>query len=171
VSSINRPGGNITGVNLLYTEMGAKRLELLRILIPNATTVAMLVNPNNPTSSADQQEVLTGARSIGAQVSIFAAGGESDFERIFANMVEQKIQALLIGDDPFLFSQREQLVRLSARHAIPTIYFSREFADVGGLVSYGANGRTAYRQAGFFFGRPFKGGKNGCPSSDHAAQY
>jgi putative ABC transport system substrate-binding protein len=94
VSSINRPGGNITGVNLLYTEMGAKRLELLRILIPNATTIAMLVNPNNPTASADQQEVLTGARSIGAQISIFAAGGESDFERIFANMVEQKIQAL-----------------------------------------------------------------------------
>jgi len=161
VSSINRPGGNITGVNLLYTEMGAKRLELLRILIPNATTVAMLVNPNNPTSSADQQEVLTGARSIGAQVSIFAAGGESDFERIFANMVEQKIQALLIGDDPFLFSQREQLVRLSARHAIPTIYFSREVADVGGLVSYGANGRTAYRQAGFYVGRILKGDKAG----------
>jgi len=105
--------------------------------------------------------VLTGARSIGAQVSIFAAGGESDFERIFANMVEQKIQALLIGDDPFLFSQREQLVRLSARHAIPTIYFSREFADVGGLVSYGANGRTAYRQAGFYVGRILKGDKAG----------
>lgn len=123
VSSLNRPGGNITGVALFYTEMGAKRLELLRLLVPNATAVGMLVNPNNPTSSTDQKSVLAGARSIGVQLSVFNAGDEGDLEKAFASMVEQKIRTLLIGDDPFLFSQREQLVRLSARDSLVTIYF------------------------------------------------
>ena len=159
VSSFNRPGGNITGVNLFYTEMGAKRLELLRLLIPNASAIAMLVNPNSPTTSTDQKNVLAAARSIGAQVSVFAASDESDFERAFANMVEQKILALLIGDDPFLFSQRDQLVRLSARHAIPTIYFSREFVDDGGLISYGTSITNGYRQTGFYVGRILRGDK------------
>jgi putative tryptophan/tyrosine transport system substrate-binding protein len=157
VSSFNRPGGNITGVNLFYTEMGAKRLELLRLLIPNASAIAMLVNPNSPTTSTDQKNVLAAARSIGAQVSVFAASDESDFEQAFANMVEQKNLALLIGDDPFLFSERDQLVRLSARHAIPTIYFSREFVDAGGLISYGTSITNGYRQTGFYVGRILKG--------------
>jgi putative tryptophan/tyrosine transport system substrate-binding protein len=161
VSSFNRPGGNITGVNLFYSEMGAKRLELLRLLVPNAAAIAMLVNPNNPTSSADQKDVLAGAPSIGAQVKIFNAGSESDFEKAFANMIEQKIAGLLIGDDPFLFSQREQLVRLSARHAIPTIYFSREFADAGGLISYGTSIINGYRQTGLYVGRILKGDRAG----------
>jgi putative tryptophan/tyrosine transport system substrate-binding protein len=157
VSSFNRPGGNITGVNLFYTEMGAKRLELLRLLIPNASAIAMLVNPNSPTTSTDQKNVLAAARSIGAQVSVFAASDESDFEKAFANMVEQKNLALLIGDDPFLFSERDQLVRPSARHAIPTIYFSREFVDAGGLISYGTSITNGYRQTGFYVGRILKG--------------
>jgi putative ABC transport system substrate-binding protein len=157
VSSFNRPGGNITGVNLFYTEMGAKRLELLRLLVPNASAIAMLVNPNSPTTSTDQKNVLAAARSIGAQVSVFAASDESDFEQAFANMVEQKNLALLIGDDPFLFSERDQLVRLSARHAIPTIYFSREFVDAGGLISYGTSITNGYRQTGFYVGRILKG--------------
>jgi putative ABC transport system substrate-binding protein len=161
VSSFNRPGGNITGVNLFYTEMGAKRLELLRLLIPNGTVIAMLINPNNPTSSADREDVLAGAHSIGAQVSIFAAAGEGDLEKVFANMNEQKVAALLIGDDPFLFSQREQLVRLSARHALPTIYFSREFTDAGGLISYGTSITNGYRQAGFYVGRILRGDRAG----------
>lgn len=159
VSSFNRPGGNITGVNLFYTEMGAKRLELLRLLIPNASAIAMLVNPNSPTTSTDQKNVLAAARSIGAQVSVFAASDESDFEKAFANMVEQKNLALLIGDDPFLFSERDQLVRPSARHAIPTIYFSREFVDAGGLISYGTSITNGYRQTGFYVGRILKGDK------------
>jgi putative tryptophan/tyrosine transport system substrate-binding protein len=157
VSSFNRPGGNITGVNLFYTEMGAKRLELLRLLIPNASAIAMLVNPNSPTTSTDQKNVLAAARSIGAQVSVFAASDESDFEKAFADMVEQKNLALLIGDDPFLFSERDRLVRLSARHAIPTIYFSREFVDAGGLISYGTSITNGYRQTGFYVGRILKG--------------
>ena len=161
VSSINRPGGNITGVNLFYTEMGAKRLELLRLLIPNARTIAMLVNPNNPTTSTDQKNMLVAARSIGAQLSVFAASDESALERAFALMVEQKNLALLIGDDPFLFSQRDQLVRLSARHAIPTIYFSREFVDAGGLISYGTSITNGYRQAGVYVGRILKGDRAG----------
>jgi putative tryptophan/tyrosine transport system substrate-binding protein len=161
VPSFNKPGGNITGVNLFFTEMGAKRLELLRLLIPNATTIAMLVNPNNPTSAADQKDVQAGARSIGAQVSVFTAGHESEFEQAFTNIAEQKIPALLIGDDPFLFSQRDQLVRLSGRHAIPTIYFSREFADAGGLMSYGTSIINGYRQTGLYVGRILKGDKAG----------
>jgi ABC-type uncharacterized transport system substrate-binding protein len=161
VSSLNKPGGNITGVNLFFTEMGAKRLELLHLLIPSTTAVAMLVNPNNPTSAADQKDVQAGARLIGVEVSIFSAGGESDFEQAFAHIVGQNIHALLIGDDPFLFSQRDQLVRLSARHAIPTIYFSREFVDAGGLISYGTSIINGYRQTGFYVGRILKGDKPG----------
>ena len=161
VSSLNKPGGNITGVNLFFTEMGAKRLELLRLLIPSATTIAMLVNPNNPTSSADQKDVQAGARSIGAQVSVFTATRESDFEQAFTNISEQKIPALLIGDDPFLFSQRDRLVRLSGRHAVPTIYFSREFADAGGLMSYGTSIINGYRQTGLYVGRILRGDKAG----------
>ena len=159
VSSFNKPGGNITGVNLFFTEMGAKRPELLRLLVPNATAIAMLVNPNNPTSSTDQKDVQAGARSIGAQVSIFTASGESDFEPVFAKIAEQKMSALLIGDDPFLMSQRDQLVRLSAHHAIPTIAFSREFTDAGGLMSYGTSIINGYRQTGFYVGRILKGDK------------
>jgi len=161
VSSFNKPGGNITGVNLFFTEMGAKRLELLRLLIPNATAIAMLVNPNNPTSTADQKDVQAGALSIGAKINVFTASRESDFEQAFANMVDQNIPALLIGDDPFLFGQRDLLVRLSGRHAIPTIYFSREFADAGGLMSYGTSITNGYRQTGFYVGRILKGDKAG----------
>ena len=161
VSSFNKPGGNITGVNLFFTEMGAKRLELLHLLIPETTAIAMLINPNNPTSSADQKDVQAGARSIGAQISVFTASHESDFEQAFANIVEQNASALLIGDDPFLFSQRDQLVRLSARYTIPTVYFSREFADVGGLMSYGTSITNGYRQTGFYVGRILKGDKPG----------
>ena len=161
VSSFNKPGGNITGVNLFFTEMGAKRLELLRLLIPDTTAIAMLVNPNNPTSSVDQNDVQAGARSIGVQVSVFAASRESEFEQVFDKITEQKLPALLIGDDPFLFSQRDQLVRLSARHAIPTIAFSREFADAGGLMSYGTSIVNGYRQTGFYVGRILKGDKAG----------
>ena len=159
VSSFNKPGGNVTGVNLFFTEMGAKRLELLRQLIPNATAIAMLVNPNNPTALTDVQAVQTGARSIGVQVNAVNAGRDSDFEPVFTALVEQKISALLIGDDPFLLSQRDQLVRLSARYAIPTIYFSRDFAAAGGLISYGTSIDNGYRQAGVYIGRILMGDK------------
>jgi putative ABC transport system substrate-binding protein len=161
VSSLNRPGGNITGVNLFFTEMGAKRLELLRLLIPDAAAIAMLVNPSNPTSSADQKDVQAGARSIGVQIGVFTASRESDLEQAFANLVERKIPALLIGDDPFLVSQRDQLVRLSARYTVPTIYFSREFADAGGLMRYGTSITNGYRQTGLYVGRILKGDKPG----------
>jgi putative tryptophan/tyrosine transport system substrate-binding protein len=159
VSSFNKPGGNVTGVNLFFTEMGAKRLEMLRQLIPGATAVAMLVNPNNPTAATDVQAVQAGARSMGLQINILNAGGESDFEPTFSALVDQKTSALLIGDDPFLLSQRDRLVRLSALHAIPTIYFSRDFADAGGLISYGTSIDNGYRQAGVYVGRILSGDK------------
>ncbi len=159
VSSLNKPGGNVTGVNLFFTEMGAKRLEILRQMIPGATVIAMLVNPNNPTAAADVRAVQTGARSMGLQIDVRHAGRESDFEPVFSAMVEQKTSALLIGDDPFLLSRRDQLVRLSARHSIPTIYFSRDFADAGGLLSYGTSIDNGYRQAGVYVGRILAGDK------------
>jgi putative ABC transport system substrate-binding protein len=157
VSSFNNPGGNITGINLFFTEMGAKRLELLRQLIPNTTAIAMLTNPDNPTAATDVQDVQTGGRLIGVQVTILNANRESDFEPAFAALVEKKIPALLVGDDPFLLGRRNQLVRLAARRAIPAIYFSREFADAGGLMSYGTSIANGYRQAGFYVGRILKG--------------
>jgi putative ABC transport system substrate-binding protein len=159
VSSFNKPGGNVTGVNLFFTEMGAKRLEMLRQLIPGATAIAMLVNPNNPTAATDVQAVQAGARSMGLQINILNAGRESDFEPAFATLIEQKISALLIGDDPFLLSERDRLVRLSARHSIPAIYFSRDFADAGGLMSYGTSIDNGYRQAGVYVGRILAGDK------------
>ena len=164
VSSFNKPGGNITGVNLFFTEMGAKRLELLHLLVPETTAIAMLINPNNPTSTADQKDVQAGARSIGAQISVFAVSHESDFEQAFANIVEQKASALLIGDAPhsYLASARStQCVAVCAPQRFQPFYFSREFADVGGLMSYGTSITNGYRQTGFYVGRILKGDKPG----------
>jgi putative ABC transport system substrate-binding protein len=159
VESLNRPGGNATGVTLFFAALGAKRLELLRQLIPNATTISMLVNPDNPTASTDARDVKAGAISLGVQVHIVNARIESDIEPAFTAIAGQRAAGLLVGDDPFLLGQRDQLVRQAARHAIPTIYFSREFVDAGGLMSYGTSIANGYRQAGVYTGRILAGVK------------
>jgi ABC-type uncharacterized transport system substrate-binding protein len=159
VASLNRPGGNVTGVNLIFGALGAKRLELLREVIPKATAIAMLVNPNYPSASTEVGEVQAGARNLGLQIAVLNASVESDFESAFAALVRQKMAGLLVGDDPFLQSHRDQLVRLAARHAVPTIYFSRDFADAGGLMSYGPSITDAYRLVGVYTGRILKGEK------------
>jgi putative ABC transport system substrate-binding protein len=159
VASLNKPGGNVTGVNLFFTALGAKRLELLRQLMPHATTIAMLVNPNNPTATNDARDVQTGGRALGVQINILKAGNESDFGPAFEAIGEQKMMGLVIGDDPFLLGQRDQLVRLAASYAVPAIYFSREFVDAGGLMSYGTSIPNAYRQAGIYTGQILAGAK------------
>jgi putative ABC transport system substrate-binding protein len=157
VASLNRPGGNVTGVNLIFGALGAKRLELLRDLIPQATTIAMLVNLNYPSVSTEVQETEAGARSLGLQLHVFNATVESEFERAFAAITAQRVAGLLVGDDPFLQSRRDKLVQLAANHAIPAIYFSRDFSDAGGLMSYGPSIIDAYRLVGFYIGRVLNG--------------
>ena len=157
VASLNRPGGNVTGLNLIFGALGAKRLELLRDLIPQATTIAMLVNLNYPSASTEVQETEAGARSLGLQLNVFNATVESEFERAFAAITAQRVAGLLVGDDPFLQSRRDKLVQLAANHAIPAIYFSRDFSDAGGLMSYGPSIIDAYRLVGFYIGRVLNG--------------
>jgi putative tryptophan/tyrosine transport system substrate-binding protein len=159
VASLNRPGGNVTGVNLIFGELGAKRLELLREVIPGAATFAMLVNPKYPSAGDEVASVQAGAHNIGVKISDIEIDAESDFVPVFARLSQEKIAGLLVTDDPFLQSHRDQLVGLAAQHAIPAIYFSRDFCDAGGLISYGPNIADAYRLVGVYVGRVLKGEK------------
>ena len=152
VASLNKPGGNLTGTTIMAVEMGPKRLDLARQLVPNATAVAMLVNPNFPTASAEAREVQTAARLAGIQINLLNASTGSEIDTAFTTAVEQRSGALIIGTDPFLLGQRDQLVRLAARYTVPTIYFLREFVEAGGLMSYGPNIANGYRQAGVYTG-------------------
>jgi putative tryptophan/tyrosine transport system substrate-binding protein len=159
VASLNRPSGNVTGVNLIFGALGAKRLELLRDLIPQAASIGMLVNLNYPSAATEVQEVEAGALSLGLDVKVLNATAESEFAGAFAAITAQRMAGLLVGDDPFLQSQRDQLVRLAARHAVPAVYFSRDFADAGGLMSYGPSIIDAYRLVGVYTGRILKGAR------------
>jgi ABC-type uncharacterized transport system substrate-binding protein len=159
VASFNRPGGNITGVSLVTNALGAKRLGLLHDLVPNATVIGLLVNPDNPNADPVRKDIQEAARVIGQQVYIVNAKNERDFEPAFAALVQQGAGGLVIASDPYLLSQRDQLVALAARHTIPTIYEFRDFVTAGGLISYGSNIAGAYRQAGVYIGRILKGEK------------
>ena len=152
VASLNRPGGNITGTTVMTLEMASKRVDLLHQVAPTATAVAMLINPKFPPASAEAREVQNAARSLGIDINLLNASTESEIDAAFATIVEQRNGALIIGTDPFLLGQRDQLVRLAARHMIPTIYFLREFVEAGGLMSYGPNIANGYRQAGVYTG-------------------
>ena len=152
VASLNQPGGNLTGTTIMAVEMAPKRLDLARQLVPNATTVAMLINPRFPTASAEAREVQNAARPAGIQINLLNASTESEIDTAFTTIVQQKSGVLIIGTDPFLVGQRDQLVRLAARYTLPTIYFLREFVEAGGLMSYGPNIANGYRQAGVYAG-------------------
>jgi putative ABC transport system substrate-binding protein len=123
VASLNRPGGNVTGVTFMFAALGAKRLELIRDLIPNATSIALLINPNYPPASAEARDVRAGARALALQINVLNASTESQIDTAFETITQQRANALVVGDDPFLLGQRDQLVRLAARHSVPTIYF------------------------------------------------
>lgn len=159
VTSLSRPGGNVTGVNLVFGALGPKRLEILREFIPSAKSAAMLVNLNYPSAATEVAEVRGGARQLGLEITVFNAPVVEDFEPAFRSIGEQRIAGLLVGDDPFLQSHRDHLVGLAARHAIPAVYFSRDFAEAGGLASYGPNLPDAYRLVGVYTGRILKGEK------------
>jgi putative tryptophan/tyrosine transport system substrate-binding protein len=159
VASFNRPGGNITGVSLVTNALGAKRLGLLHDLVPNAAVIGLLVNPDNPNAGPMRKDVQEAAHVTGQQIYVVNAKNERDFEPAFGVLVQQRAGGLVVASDPYLLSQREQLVALSARHTIPTIYEFREFVAAGGLMSYGSNVAGAYRQAGVYSGRILKGEK------------
>jgi putative ABC transport system substrate-binding protein len=161
VDSLSRPSGNATGVNIYLSHLGAKRLELLRELVPNAAVIGMLVNPNFPDAESQAKDVEEAARTLGQQVHVVNANSEGNFNQAFATFIEMKADALLISLDSFFLSRREQLVALAARHKIPAIYFSRDFVLVGGLMSYGSDIANSYRQAGIYAGRILKGAKPG----------
>jgi putative ABC transport system substrate-binding protein len=157
VASLNRPGGNVTGIYQLTAGLEAKRIGLLHELVPGATTIAVLVNPNYPDAEAQIKEVQGAALTLGLQLHILKASSEGDFDTAFTIIIEQRAGALLIASDPFLFSRRGQLVTLAARHAVPTIYQFRESAVIGGLMSYGTRITDSYHQVGVYTGLILKG--------------
>jgi putative ABC transport system substrate-binding protein len=159
VASLARPGGNLTGASALTVELMAKRLELLSELVPQARVIALLVNPNNPTAERIIRDVQEAARAKGMQLLVLKAGAEGEFETAFDPLVQLEAGGLVVGGDPFFFSRRDQLVALAARHALPAIYESREFATAGGLISYGSSLTAAYRQTGSYAGKILKGTK------------
>ncbi len=157
VASVNRPGSNVTGVNFFTGVLGAKRLELLRQLVPKATTIAVLVNPNTTQTEAERRDVQAAAQAIGQQLIIQDASSDRDIEPAFATFVQRGAGALLGGSGAFLNSQRERLVALATRHALPAMYAQRETVVAGGLMSYGTSITDAYGQAGNYVGRILKG--------------
>jgi putative tryptophan/tyrosine transport system substrate-binding protein len=156
VSSFNHPGGNVTGVSVYTSELAPKRLELLRELVPKATKIGMLVNPDNP---ADRQDVQNITQKAGLQLLTLSAKVETDFEREFISATQQGAQALLVSADPFFNSRHTQLVALAARYAVPAAYPWSEYAKAGGLMSYGTSIPGAYRQIGQYVTRILKGAK------------
>jgi len=157
VASLNRPGGNLTGVSLLSVEIGPKLLELLRTAIPSATIMAMLINPTNPNAETQLRNTQEAARKLGLQLHVLNANTERDLDVAFEKLHELRASALVIGQDVFFNTYRAQIAALSIRAAMPTIYPDREFAEAGGLMSYGADQRDAFRQVGVYAGRILKG--------------
>ncbi len=158
VASFNRPGGNVTGLSLISGALGAKRLELLRELVPNATVIAVLTNPNNPAEDNVRGEQAT-ARAIGQRILVLDASTAAEIEQAFAALFQQRADALLVNADALFTAQRELLAALAARHRLPAIYAWREFAEAGGLMSYGTSLSHGYQQMGAYVGRILKGEK------------
>ena len=159
VASLNRPGGNLTGVSILNVELIPKHLELLCEVVPNAAVIAFLVNPIRPSAKSETRDVQAAADALGRQIAVLNASSERDFDIAFATLDQQHAGALLIIADNFFISRRDQLAVLAARHAVPTMYGERQFAAAGGLMSYGTDLAYAYRQAGIYAGRILKGEK------------
>jgi putative ABC transport system substrate-binding protein len=159
VASLNRPGGNITGVSFFTAQLEGKRLGLLHELVPKGLTIAALVNPTNANADNQTKDLEASARTLGVQLHVLTAHSEDEIEGAFANLVQLRANALVVASDPFFFARRQQLIALAARHAVPAIYEWRDFVDAGGLMSYGTSLPEAYRQAGIYAGRILKGEK------------
>ena len=159
VASLSRPGGNLTGFGWLGFALAAKRLELLRELLPNGATIGMLMNPANPDSDFEMRDVQDAARILGRQIHILTASSDGEFDGVFATLVKQQIGALIVASDAYFSGRRGRIVALAARHGVAAIYERREFPDAGGLISYGHHRADAYRQLGIYSGRILKGTK------------
>jgi putative tryptophan/tyrosine transport system substrate-binding protein len=159
VTSLARPGGNLTGVAVVIIELVPKRLELISELVPRAREMALLVNPNQPTIERVMRDAQEAARAKGVQLHILKAGSDNQIDAAFAALVRQRAGALLVEPDPFFDSRLDLLVALAARHAVPAIYTFREYTTAGGLISYGPSFEAAYRQVGVYAGKILKGAK------------
>jgi putative tryptophan/tyrosine transport system substrate-binding protein len=159
VASLARPGGNLTGSSIMATELTPKRLELLSELVPQSHVIALLVNPNSPEAEPTIRDPQEAAGAKGVELPILKAGTEDEIDVAFASLVQLQAGALIVGNDPFFDGRVEQLVALASRHAVPAIYYSREFAASGGLISYAPSFTGAYHQAGIYAGRILNGAK------------
>jgi putative ABC transport system substrate-binding protein len=159
VPSLNRPGGNITGISQFYGALGGKRLELLREIVPAATTVAVLTNPNNPNSNDHLNDVQTVARATKQKIATAAARNEDEIKAAFSSFARERADALLVADDPFFTVHRKQIVGLAWQMQLPAIYYTSEYATAGGLITYGSSTHENYRLAGGYVGRVINGAK------------
>jgi putative ABC transport system substrate-binding protein len=161
VTSLNRPGGNVTGATFLTGALGAKRLGLLRDLVPGAGVIALLVNPNTQVGQVQTKDVQEAARALGQRLVVLDGGSDESIDASFAALTQQRVAALMVGADAFFDTRRDRLIALAARHQVPAIYQFREYALAGGLMSYGASITDMYRQIGLYVGRVLKGEKPG----------
>jgi putative tryptophan/tyrosine transport system substrate-binding protein len=161
VTSLARPGGNLTGINFFVAELAAKRLELLRELVPGAARIAVLVNPSNVTTESVLRDMGQAARAMGLQIQVFKVSSIREIDAAFATLTRERADGLFVANDPFFIDRRVQLAQLAAHHALPAIHQDRLFAEVGGLMSYGASVGDALRQVGVYAGRILKGAKPG----------
>jgi putative tryptophan/tyrosine transport system substrate-binding protein len=159
VGSLARPGGNLTGINFFAAELAAKRLELLREVVPAAVRIAVFINPTNPTTEAGLRDVEQAARGIGLQIQVFNVSSVHDIDTAFATLAIEKADALFVANDPIFIDRRVQLAQWAAHRSLPTIHQDRLFAEAGGLMSYGASVGDAWRQVGVYTGRILKGAK------------
>lgn len=157
VAALSHPGGNMTGVSLFTGFLAPKRLQLLHELVPAARTIAFLVDPKNPTAQLQQTQALAAAKTLGLQMPVLKAGTEVEIETAFTNLIQQRAEAILVGDSPFFLGGRDKLIALSAHHAIPAFFQWREMVVAGGLISYGTSLAAAYRQMGVYIGRVLHG--------------
>jgi putative ABC transport system substrate-binding protein len=157
VASMNRPGGHVTGVSLLSSVLGAKRVELLHEVAPKVSRIALLMNPSNPNAAAELEDAASGARTLGRETIVLRAGNPREIDAAFEDLLQAKADAFITATDPILLDRREQIVLFAERHALPAVYFVRQFATAGGLLSYGPSITWMYRQAGVYVGQILKG--------------
>jgi len=157
VTSLGRPGGNLTGINLFSGELTAKRLELLREMVPGAARIAVLVNPASPLTETTLKDLEAAARVMGLQIQVLRASTSREIDAAFATFVRERPDAVFVGIDTFFNNRRAQLVNLASRHAVPATFVNRDFAEIGGLMSYGSNIADTWRQVGIYTGRILKG--------------
>jgi ABC-type uncharacterized transport system substrate-binding protein len=159
VASLSRPGGNVTGVSLISLELAAKRLELLRELMPQARVIALLINPDNPSTGTELTDAEAAARTLGLQIRKVTASNERDLDAAFATMQAPRVDALIVSQDGYFIHRRDQSIALAARHAVPAVYSWREYPAAGGLMSYAPSLAEGYRQVGIYIGKTLKGAK------------